>query len=622
MGILLAAYLLLGGIVTSHASAASNSAVQRLEHVYLRELTRMLFDTAQRYAHVAGKAPGFAIEQLLALEQCRPLFADLQQQHTELLAVSKAAKIDGDTYFEHLLTLSLALAHMNRRLYELGIERDNIKKNFMRSVTGGGDLQRRIAAIDAQLETLDTKINTVFAADPANLLLTVKVGVRKLPLYQEIVAGYYHQLSKGVTGLQLISAIRADSQVLVDAAWEEVSTRNSEFLQRAWQHLCVRRKHAALLAPGFVSLGFYVKHRLLVARVNTLLQEQGDTELIVLQHKVEDYFKQRIVPQHYRSSAKSFFGLLAALTAPAFLASSKYNKITLPLMAVSGVSYSGYRTKALYDMQRQLEAGALAGVNSYDLYHDFKRNTSLGRYAFSHLSVVALALVLRRMPAKPAMLKNVDTKLLAVVSAASSLSSMFFTEAVQAGSINFLKDRDFLYNMFIVTALDFSLAWIASKHLPYETQIALTAAASVALSVAAHVISGKEINWDRIIFDTTYVSTYSLYKAKYFYTGGSRLLIRKLKEHGIDRKGTATAVTGVMALLNNILGNVPYSIIARNWVEHRSAYNKFPVQDAATSQAGQHTDLEQELDRLLVKHNLEDPEFKRIFLKWLHNTGI
>ena len=423
-----------------------------------------------------------------------------------------------------------------------------------------------------------------------------------------------------VAGPRLIETIQESNQPLLDSAWEKVTTRNKKFLHQAWRHTCGERRWRGLLQPHkFAALGFYLKHRGLVARVESLLTEQEEDTLLGLQRDAESYFAQRITPEHFHSSASSFFGMLAALTLPAFLVPRAYNKLTLPAMGAAGLLYSGYRTKALYDMRDQLETGALSGLNSYDLYHDFRRHTSLSRTVFSHLSVVALAMVLRRMPKEQKTLKNVNTKLLLTVGTVGSLLSMLIAETVQTGNINVLKDRDFFYNMFIVAAIDFALICIASPALAlsYESRVALTAAATVALSVAGHVISGKKINWDRIIFDTSYVSTYSLLKAKYFYTNGSHLLIKKLKERGIENIGARTGAVSILALMSNFLGNVPYSYIARNWVERQPAYHIFPLPEGQRGAELGHIDLEQQLDRLLAQHGLDDDEFKQVLRQWL-----
>ena len=576
-------------------------------------------ETARHYAIIAGRAPDLGIESLPQFDRCQALLASLQPRAAQLQHIAAADRIDRTIYFEHLLTLSLMVAHMNRKLYELGQERTELQKDFARGVTDKGEVQRKLKTLDDKIAVLDHKMDAIFAADPANLLLTVKVGQQKRPLYQKIVADYYHLLSVEIVGSRLIETIQKSNQPLLDSAWEEVTTRHRQFLHQAWRHTCGERKLRRLLRPHeFAALGFYIKHRGLVARVESLLTEAQDDGLLKVQHKVEGHFAARLTPKHFHNSASSFFGSLAALTLPAFLVPSKYNAFTLTAMGVAGALHTGHRTKALYDMRHQLEAGALSGLNSYELYHDFRRNTSLSRTAFSQLSVTALAMVLRRMPREAAAATTkVDSKLLLAVGTVGSLASMLITETLQTGNMNFLKDRDFFYNMFIVAAIDFTLICLASPSLAlsYEARTALTAAASVLLSVTGHVLSGKEMNWDRIIFDTTFVSTFSLLKTKYFYTNGAHYLVKKLKEQGIDNIGARTAAVSVLSLMNNFAGNVPYAVIARRWVERQPTYHKFPLPEGRRGDELDHIDLEQQLELLLAQHNLEDDELRQILLQ-------
>ena len=593
---------------------------ERLEQVYLHEFTATIMETARHYALSAGRVPDLGIESLRKFDRCQALLTSLQRRHANLLGIAESERIDRTAYFEHLLMLSLALAHMNRRLYELGKARTELQKDFMRSVTDKGEVQEKLKTLDDKIATLDRKMDSIFAADPANLLLTVEVGPQKQPLYQKIVADYYHLLSVEIVGLRLIETIQEANQPLLDSAWKKVTTRNRKFLHQAWRHTCGKHKLRGLLRPHkFATLGFYAKHRGLVARVESLLTEAEDNALLEVQGEVESYFKQRITPEHFHNSTSSFFGTLAALTLPAFLV-TKHNALTLMAMGVAGGLQAGYRTKALYDMRYQLETGALSGLNSYNLYHDFRRNTSLSRTVFSQLSVAALAVVLRRaaMPSKRAVeFTGVNKTLLTTVGVLASLSSMLVTEAVQTGNVNFLKDRDFLYNMIIVAGLEVFIYASAGLKLPYAKQAALLSSASVLISVTGHVLSGKKINWDRIIFDSTYVSTYSLLKAKYFYYKGGRHLISKLKERGIENVGAISGVLSVLALINSVAGNLPYAVIARHWVERQPDYHKFPLPAGQRGDELGHIDLEQQLDHLLAQHNLEDAELKKILRQWL-----
>ena len=510
---------------------------------------------------------------------------------------------------------------MNRKLHELGKERAELEKNFMRSVSNSTEVDKRLAVIDERIAVLDRKIDSVFTADPANMLLTIKVGKRKRPLYQEIVADYYHLLSTGVVGPKIISMIQQLGQQRLDAAWDEVESRNRKFLHRAWRHTCARGTLSRRWpAHDLTPFGFYLKHRSLVAQVNTLLQQEDDKAMLELQRRVETHFADSLKPQKHQSSALSFFGTLAALTLPAYLVAKKYRSYALPVIGTLGVSHAAFRTKTLHDLRRQLKTGALTGLNSYSLYHNFQRQTSLSMQAFSHTAVAGLAMVLLRMPKAPAKLVNVNKKLLVAVGTLSSITSLLVTETIQTGNINFFKDRDFFYNMFVVGLIDATVTTLTLLGLPYETTVALTAAASVIYSVTGHLISGKEMNWDRIIFDTAYISTFTLFKAKYFYTNGSLLLINFLKKKGIENVATVTSAVSVISLMNNALGNVPYAWIARHWVERPAPYNKFPLPKDVARDDLIYYDPIQDIEQVLATlatHEDENTELKAIVQQWL-----
>ena len=318
--LILVTYLILSegrALSSAHEPAAvfalslSRDPAVRLEQVYLHEFTMTIMETTRSYAIIAGRAPDLYMNLLQKFDRCHALLASSQQRHTELLTITAADRIDRTAYFEHLLMLSLALAHMNRKLYELGNERVALQKDFMSSVTGKGEVQNRLKAFDDRIAVLDDKMNAVFAADPANMLLTIKVGQKKQPFYQKIVADYYHLLSMGVVGPQLIAAIRESNHLMLESAWEKVTARNRKFLHLAWQHTCGERRLRGLLSPHkFAALGFYIKHRGLVTRVASLLTDQEDDTLLELQQEVDSYFKERIAPEHFHSSASSFSRLI------------------------------------------------------------------------------------------------------------------------------------------------------------------------------------------------------------------------------------------------------------------------------------------------------------------------
>ena len=148
----------------------------RLEQVYLHEFTATIMATARHYALIAGRVPDLDMESLQQFDRCQALLTALTRQRAQLDSITAADRIDGAAYFEHMLTLSLALTYMNRKLYELGQARTALQKDFMRSVTGKGEVQKRLKTLDDKIAVLDRQMDAIFAADPANLLLTVKVG--------------------------------------------------------------------------------------------------------------------------------------------------------------------------------------------------------------------------------------------------------------------------------------------------------------------------------------------------------------------------------------------------------------------------------------------------------------
>ena len=517
-------------------------------------------------------------------------------------------RVDRNEYFTHLLILSLALDHINRQLHELGNRKEKIEKNFMGKVIHADESDTETKSIEQKIAVLDQTIDTIFAADAANMLLTVEVinpvTGKKQPFYQKIIADYQQLLKEGAVGPGIITALRQTNSALLSEILLDIWKRNRKFLHRAWKHTCGSNRKLR----KFEQLGFYFKHRLLVEQVETLLAEKSVPRLSTLHKELETYFADKTDPKNFHSSARSFFGLLGTLVGPSLLIPRKHNNITLPLMGAVGLFATWNKSKALYDMLKYLEAGVFNNLNSYNTYHSFKASTSLSRYTFSHLSAVALAIVLRKMPSKlPKEVMNVDTKLLVKINIIGSFATMFIAEAVQRKNLNFLKDRDFFYNMFIVMAIDFAVALVSSIKLPQESRVAVVAGITTVLSVITHIISGKKLNWDRIIYDTTFVSTYSLYKATYLYTNGSRAIIDKYKI------GTTAKQNGIrigLSLLSNIMGNVPYSVISKKWVEHKVNYHKFPV-------TGENRNLNAELIRILEKKGFTAAEIKELFSEHL-----
>ena len=560
------------GIDWQAVRAAAKHPTQQLEHVYLHELSAAVLSSAHRYAAVSGVPVPHDLQQLESFEQCRYLLPSLRDKQQQLLSA-----VPDEAYFEHLLILSLTVAQLNHRLHKLGIEKAAIQKNFMADVLHHDKSRTKLATLDKKISTLQEKLDTIFSSDTANLLLTMPVAnpaeaKQQLPLFQKIVLDYQQLLADGAMGPDLLASVRAQNTAALQQAATTLLTTSAKLLQQAWQHTCAKRKRAKSEA-----LLFYFKHRALVQHVETLLASAELADLAALHDKLRTAATNKLKPAHYRTSPRSFFGLLGALVVPSFFVAHKHNKFTLPLMALAGLSVTWSKTQTLQRMRQQLHAGVGNGLNSYADYLLFKNNTSLSRYAFSHLAATGLAMVLRKIPKGiDESFMNVDAKFLAFANAFGSLATMLAIETIQTKNLNFFKDRESFYNVFALLTVDFALAYISALNLSDEMRIALISSSTMLLSVFGHVISGKEINWDRIIYDTTFISTFSLYKSIYFYTGGSRALI---KNFNISTKTGQTALMSGMALLSNALGNVPYAVISRHWIEKKPPPNMFAVPD-------------------------------------------
>lgn len=540
--------------------------LQKLENIYLLHYSANLLTSLSQYAMIANK-PLHLQTEMLTTDRCQfmlPLVRDWQ-------AKQKASQfIDRQLHFQQLLTVSQLLIQLQHRLQELQAKHHKLEINLMRKVTAGQDFDAEMKALEQKIALLKTKIDAIFTNDRTNMILTLKVkdSGKKIPFYQKLVLDYYRALEDGAIGKELINRVLQFNNTLYIGLLQTHIQKSVEHLQEAWQHTCQR---SSVKPRGFAALLYYFKHKMLVAQVEQALQTH-DQKLLTYHEKLKNRYKRQSLPSHYHSSAKSFFGMLGALVIPSLFVPRQHNRITLPLMALAGSAFTWRKVGALQRVRQQLKIGAFNALNSYDDYRTFTDNTSVSKYAFSHVAAIALAIVLRKMPTpNVGGILNVDTKMLVKVNVIGSLASLFAIEAKQSNSFNFLKDREFFYNVFSLIMIDAALAYLSSVNLPDETRVAAIAAATLMTSVVAHIASGKEINWDRIIYDTTFVSTYSIYKSTYFYTRGSRALISKLNVKGIAKQ---TGVMSVMAVISNAMGNIPYSLISRQWIEKKTNYDK------------------------------------------------
>ncbi len=584
--LLVASYILLfvtslsgAGIDWDAIRAASTRPVEQLEQVYLHELSAAVLSAMHRYAQVSGVPVPRDLDSLKRFEQCRHLLPTLQARDLRLRRASVTPP--DDAYFEHLLILSLTVAQLNHKLYELGVEKAAIQKNFMEDVIHHDDSRAKLAALEEKISTLHAHVDIIFSSDTANMLLTIPVSEtgnaeQQLPLFQQIVLNYQQLLADGAIGREVISALRRQNKALLQQAAASLLLRSAELLQQAWQHTCARPR-LALPKPKSERLLFYFKHRALVQHVESLLIDADLPKLTALHDQLHTAAADKLKSSHYRTSPRSFFGLLGTLIVPALAMPRQHNKFTLPLIAVTGLSVTWNKTRTLQRIRQQLHTGVCSGLNSYADYLIFTNGTSLGRYAFSHLAATGLAMVLRRIPRGiDEKFMNVDAKFLAFANTFGSLASMLAIETIQTKNLNFFKDRESFYNIFSLVTVDFALAFISALKISDATRIALISSTTMLMSVVGHIVSGKKINWDRIIYDTTFISTFSLYKSIYLYTNGSRALI---KNYNISTKTGQTALMSGMALLSNSLGNVPYALISRHWIEKKPPPNMFPPQD-------------------------------------------
>lgn len=588
------------GIDWNAIRAASDQPIEQLEQVYLHELSVAVLSTIHRYAAVSSTSVLYDFNYLERFESCRHLLPSLRDKELSLL-LRRAATVHDKGYIEHLLVLSLTVAQLNHRLHKLGVKKAAIQKNFMEDVIHHTESHAKLTTLDKKISKLQAHVDTIFSSDTANMLLTIPVtdpeSGKQLPLFQKIVLDYQQLLADGEIGQEIISTLRTQNKPLLEQAASTVLTSSAELLQQAWQHTC-ERSRLAMPTSKSKRLLFYFKHRALVQHVETLLAEPEHKELKELHAKMNKAAVDKLKPSHYRTSPRLFLGMLGGLVVPSFIVAHKYNQLTLPLMAITGLSVTWGRAKALQTMRQQLHTGVCNGLNSYADYLMFKNNTSLSRYVFSHLAATGLAMVLRKIPKGiDESFMNVDAKFLAAANAFGSFASMLAIETIQTKNLNFLKDRESFYNIFSLLTVDFALAYISALNLSDEMRIALISSSTMLLSVVGHVVSGKEINWDRIIYDTTFISTFSLYKSIYFYTGGSRALI---SNYNISTKTGQTALMSGMALLSNILGNIPYALISRHWIEKKPPPNMFSPQD--TEQ--QLDEIEQLVGLLRLKHEL------------------
>ena len=580
-------------LVLHTAPASAKSHQERIEHLYLQEFGAHIFAAATRLGSISAQvSPDM---QLDSLSSASPRCAKVREkfQQWQGLAYTKHPPLPSAYLFQHYLMTSLLLWHINRNLYQLSEELYAHKTLATDAVEQ--DKQDREQALKEKIKLLNTHMRKLLTAE--SMPLIAKHG--KYSFFQKIAHDYYElTIDAQLTGTELLRHLQDRNLPILDAIVERLMTRLRQYLHHAWRHSC-----ADLSAASNKRLAFYLKHPQLVTHVQSLLSKQEKDAHTEIQQSLADHLSSK----RFRSSAMSFFSIVGGLTLPAYLVPRRYNKYTLSTMALAGSALTYLKTKVLVDTRKQLEIGVFAGLNDFEHYHNFYLNTSVSKYAFAHLAATSLAIVLRSMPRPKGELFYSDTAFLARMNFFGSMMTMYGAEALQKRKFDLWRDKNFRHNMFIVLTVDTTLALLSSMSLPNEVRISVAAAVTILASITAHIFAGKEINWDRIVYDTTYVSTYSLYKSIFLYTNGSRLLIKKM---GLNSKTSHTAVMVGMSVLSNVAGNLPYSFLARQWIEKMDEHNNFPLQTNLNTLGD--SDLGQALQAVITKHGYDTTEVAKV----------
>ncbi|MDE3269048.1 MAG: hypothetical protein OYH77_02055 [Pseudomonadota bacterium] len=573
---------------TSFASSAPRHQHQhqQIELLYLHELGTRIITAATKLASLSPQStPDLQINSLPPATMS-PGCAAVRDKWQQLTQATQPPPIASEHLFQHFSMTALLLWHINRNLYQLSKQ---IYAHNTQATTSPDKSTQQL--LKEKIKLLNDQMQTLLTTD--SMALLAKHG--KYRFFQKIAQDYYElTMNQQLTGIELLKQLEARNRTILDDIIKQLLTRMRHYLHHAWQHSCVQKKRLT----SHNRLVFYLKHPQLVESVEERLSARQQAAHTELKQSLAD----RVSTKHFKNSAVSFFGLVGGLTIPAYLVPRRLNKYTLPTMALTGAALTYLKTKILVDTRKQLEIGAFVGLNDFAHYHDFRINTSVSKYVFAHLAATSLAIVLRSMPRPKGDLFYADTAFLARMNFFGSVMTMYSAEAIQQRKFDLWRDKNFRHNMFIVLVIDTTLGLISSMGLPNEVRISVAAAVTILASISAHVFAGKEINWDRIVYDTTYVSTYSLYKSIFLYTGGSRFLIKRL---GLDSKASHTALMVGMSALSNVVGNFPYSFLARQWIEKMDAYNFSPLHPSLDNPTT-NDDLQQAIKKIITKHGFDE----------------
>ena len=572
---------------------------ERLEYLYLQAVTAELMESSYRYASLSGKPISYELDNTKKLQRCRDFLPELEHQQQR---VWLATTSDPDQYFLHLTTLSVLLVQMNLKMHRLGVELKELNSDVLATVMDKQnsveqDDEQRKKDLEAKMKVLSDNIDSVFTNDSSNFLLTMEVRDnegKKLPFFHKIAIDYYNMVSEGIVGDQMIIEIQQRNSELLLGLFKTIAEQTKQYLQTVWDHSCRQRKFTK--RDSLARVGFYFKHHTLMDKVEASLEE--DSSLLSLHQQLKEEYSQRIDPNNYQTSAKSFFGLLGVLTASGFLIEKISNKrYALPIIAVAGSAFTYHQVKILTDLRQQLEIGAFTSLNSYQQYRYFRDNTSVSKYTFSHLAAIALSLLFVSSKGHIHPAGNKDKAFVkGAVNLVGSLGTLFYIEGKTRGTFNPLKDENFSFNMLLTIGLDFAVGAISAlTTMPYVTLIALTAATTAILSISTHVVMGRPMNWDRIVFDMAFISILSLGKA--------HILLTKVPQAISIPPKFEFASWMLLSLTSNVLGNYPYTKSTHYWLEGQREYGRLPINDGTTQYNIQPADLIKGIEKLIEEDN-------------------
>ena len=607
------------------ATLAGFNDYERLEYLYLQAFTAELMESSYKYTSVSGKAIDYELDNTKKLQKCRDVMPELERQQQRVRLVEPS---DHDQYFLHLTTLSILLVQMNLKMHKLGVELKELNSDVLATVMdqqnsverGSGDEQRK-KDLEAKIKVLSDNIDNIFTNDSSNFLLTMEVQDNegeKLSFFHKLAIDYYNMVSEGIVGDQIVIEIRQHNSELLLELLTTIGEKTKHYLQTAWDHSCRQRKITK--RDSLARVGFYLKHHALMDKVEASLKE--NSSLLTLHQQLKEEYSERIDPSNYQTSAQSFLGLLAVLTAPTLFVgdSTRRKLISMPIIAATGVAFTYRQVKTLTDLREQLEIGAFTSLNSYQQYRYFRDNTSVSKYTASHLTAVALALIFvgARGSMRPS--KNTTDRVFTkgTINLVGSLGTLFYTEGKARGTYNMFEDDNFSFNMLLTVGLDFTLGLIsASTAMPYGSMVAITAIATASLSILTHVIMGRPMNWDRIVFDVAFISIFSLFKGNLFLTKIPKAIANS--KFRLPPNLEFASWIG-LSLISNALGNAPYTAATRFWIEEQHEHGRLPINDRTTQYNLQPANLSEGIDKLIEEDNFTFESLRKLIDKHLQDN--